>query len=356
MAHRLVSAICIPALIAACTSTPPNPPPLADDAGHPSGQSDAGANDGDAGHEPVDAGTLDNDGGTPATDGGAVTDAGTPAQVHFIAIGDTGKGNANQQKVADAMAAWCQVKTCDFVVMLGDNIYPSGVSSPDDPQFQTKFEDVYQALNIPFWVVLGNHDYGANGLGLDFAKGQHEVDYTQLSFKWTMPAKYYRHTEGPAEFFALDTNMALFSFASQQKQDVSKWIADSTAPWKIAVGHHPYLSNGPHGNAGDYDGIPIPPADGSAVKSFSEDVWCGKVDLYLSGHDHTRQWLTGTCNGTQLIVSGTGAEGTELKGKNPVYFQTVNVGFVYISIEGNALTADFVDADGNVEFTRTFTK
>jgi tartrate-resistant acid phosphatase type 5 len=41
-----------------------------------------------------------------------------------------------------------------------DNFYDEGVDSLDDEQFQTKFELPYADIDFPFWVVLGNHDYG----------------------------------------------------------------------------------------------------------------------------------------------------------------------------------------------------
>ena len=34
-----------------------------------------------------------------------------------------------------------------------------------------------------------------------------------------------------------------------------EWAGGSTGTWRIAYGHHPYLSNGPHGNAGMYEGF-----------------------------------------------------------------------------------------------------
>ena len=41
-----------------------------------------------------------------------------------------------------------------------------------------------------------------------------------------------------------------------------------------------------------------------------EDIVCGRADVYLAAHDHSLQWLQPTCNGTELIVSGTGASST----------------------------------------------
>jgi hypothetical protein len=328
-----------------------------------------------------DGGAVANDGGGPAPDGGGVapdggvaadggsapdgggadggsTDGGSATPVvRFAAMGDTGKGNSGQYQVAAAVQAKCAASGCDFVLLLGDNIYDSGVSSPDDPQFQTKFEQPYANINLPFYVILGNHDYGGNGAGYEFSKGPYEVEYSSRSTKWRMPATYYRFREQHVEFFALDTNSQMYNRADDQRADVPRWIAASTATWKIALGHHPYLSNGTHGNAGEYDGVPfIPIANGAGVKDFFEAVVCGKVDLYLCGHDHSRQWLTPTCNGTELVVSGAGASTTDLPGSNASRFQASTLGFLYVRIEGRTLTAEFVNAAGEVEFTRALAK
>lgn len=295
-----------------------------------------------------------------ATTPAAPPAAPAPKPVRFIAMGDTGTGSTDQIKVGNQVAAKCKKDGCDFVQLLGDNIYDSGVSSTSDPQWQEKFEIPYAAVELDFFAVLGNHDYGHGGAGTDFPKGKHEIDYTQVSKKWKMPAASYHFTKGEpgssVEMIALDTNKALFGQDEDQRQNVPGWISAATATWKIAVGHHPYLSNGPHGNAGKYDGIPIPPVSGKNVKSLLEDVICGKVDLYLSGHDHSRQWLNASCKGTELAVSGAGAKATELKGSNPVLFESLELGFLYIVIEGKKLTAEFVDENGVVEFTHVIKK
>jgi hypothetical protein len=142
---------------------------------------------------------------------------------------------------------------------------------------------------------------------------------------------------------------------AQQRLDVAAWLAASSATWKIAVGHHPYRSNGPHGNAGAYDGLPLP-FNGAPVKAFLEQIVCGEADVYLSAHDHTLQWLQPTCSGTELILSGAGSSTTSLPGSNPVHFQSLSLGFVYFDIRGNTLTAEFIDTTGTVLFSRTITK
>src|SRR4051794_19915074 len=87
-------------------------------------------------------------------DGGEPSDAGI---VRFIALGDTGKGNPGQYQVGAAMGTHCATFGCDFVVLLGDNFYPNGVGSTDDPQWETAFKKPYETVNVPFYAVLGNH-------------------------------------------------------------------------------------------------------------------------------------------------------------------------------------------------------
>ena len=277
--------------------------------------------------------------------------------VRFVALGDTGKGNDTQKMVAAAIAQKCAKDGCDFIQLLGDNVYDSGVASTSDQQWQDKFEVPYAGVTQPFYVVLGNHDYGGNGTGNEFAKGQYEVDYTQKSSKWHLPSAYWHRTEKHVEFFGLDTNMQMYYMAGQQKTDVAAWLAASTAKWKIALGHHPVLSNGPHGNAGSYEGQAwIPIANGAGVKDFMESTVCGKVDLYICGHDHSLQWLKDQCKGTELMLSGAGAATTDLTGKNATWFQGNMPGFFYIVVDGSSLTGEVLDAGGKTLYTRTYMK
>lgn len=320
------------------------------------------------------------DGGGGGGGGGGEIPPDAPAgakAVRFIAIGDAGKGNADQRRVAIAMRDLCAAKGCDFVLMLGDNIYDAGVESTTDPQWQTKFEQPYMDVDLPFYVALGNHDYGGKllvdvaGIGNEFDKGQVEVDYTQVSTKWHMPATHYTFTWGDVGFIVLDTNSILWGDTTYGDQ--AGWLPSALAQvagkrWIFTAGHHPYRSNGQHGNAGDYDapellGVtvpnPLPIQNGDAVKSFFEDHVCGIGQVYFSGHDHSRQWLdepTALC-GTELIVSGAGATVTSIqdRGNKAFYEDATEVGFLYVVVDGDTFTGEFYDGDGALDFSRTFT-
>jgi predicted phosphodiesterase len=280
-----------------------------------------------------------------------------PGVVKFVAVGDTGHGNAEQSQVANAIKKKCDQAGCDFILLLGDNIYPAGVNSVEDEQFQSKFEQPYNAIDIPFYPVLGNHDYGADGAGLEVKKSFYQVQYTEKSSKWVMPKHFYRFIKADVTFIALDTNAQLFDVAEEQEELVPLWLDNVDSTWTIAYGHHPYLSNGRHGNAGSYDNLPFDViANGKFVKRFADDIWCGKVDLYLAGHDHSRQWLESECKGTALVVSGAGSSTTALPGNNPVRFQSDTLGFFYVRIEGNTLTGEFVNSNGDTEFRHVISK
>jgi hypothetical protein len=270
---------------------------------------------------------------------------GPSSPLRFVAIGDTGKGNETQYKVAGAMKTACETAGgCSFALLLGDNVYPSGVTSPADPQLAEKVEKPYVDLPFPFFVVLGNHDYG---LSWEFWKARAELDFTKSHPKFRMPDRHYSFRQGPATFIAIDTNALFWGVTDDERAAFRATRAKAQTPWKIAFGHHPYVSNGQHGNAGSYDGLPFGwiPAAGGALEDFFEDELCGQIDLYFAGHDHNLQDLGNHC-GTEFVVSGAGASTTRLKGGNKVEFQASTPGFVLVEAEEKELRLQFIDENG----------
>ena len=133
-------------------------------------------------------------------------------------------------------------------------------------------------------------------------------------------------------------------------------LAKNTAPFTIAYAHHPYISNGRHGNAGSYEGFPgIPILSGGTVQDFLEDNVVGEIDMYLCGHDHNRQWLEPT-GGTEFIVSGAAAKTTDLEGRgNTVFFEDDTIeGFFWVEVIDTTLTGRFYNANAELEYEQTF--
>ncbi|MEZ4382571.1 MAG: metallophosphoesterase [Nannocystaceae bacterium] len=283
-----------------------------------------------------------------------------PAEpLRFVVLGDGGEGNDNQYAVADIVEQVCADKGgCKFALYLGDNFYDDGVEAVDDNQFTTKFEEPYADLDFPFYVVFGNHDYGLNSF--DWYKAEFEIEYSNYSDKWTMPNMWYEHVEGDVHFFALDTTRLMWDKDTSDQQNwLDQAVASSDAPWKIVFGHHPYVSDGAHGNAGNYEGLPFPDfVSGKTVKEFMDDSLCNKVDVYFCGHDHNRQWHQPKC-GVEFVVSGAAAKTTDFEhhDNNPIFWEDDQVpGFLFVEIDGDSMYGAFYDRTGKLDFERTVTK
>ena len=283
--------------------------------------------------------------------------------VRFVALGDTGEGNVDQYAVAAVMKDVCELNGCDFALLLGDNIYDTGVSGLDDIQWQDKFELPYAELDFPFYAVLGNHDYGL--LLPDEDKADFQVAYSDQSEKWTMPARHYRHEHQNVDFYGLDTAAMYFASTLVEQYEAQRaWLdehLETVEPtrWSIAYGHHPYLSNGPHGNAGWYEGLTpeVPNLSGISLKELFDGHVCGRVDLYLCGHDHDREWLVETCQGTQFMVSGAGAKLRDFTNDQDVHWgDDTTEGFAWIEIHDNSLTVQWWDMFGVMNYEGGWTK
>ncbi len=302
---------------------------------------------------------------TGATEGMSGTDtAGTTTgaeleegPVRFIAFGDGGEGNEDQYRVAEAVEMICADRGCDFALYLGDNFYDDGVFAVDDEQFTDKFELPYADLDFRFYIVLGNHDYGA--VVPDWTRSDFQIEYTDFSEKWYLPFEWYTWQIEHVQFFVFDTHRQMLGESTvEQRAWAEEELGKSTATWKIGLSHHPYVSNGSHGNAGHYEGLTSTLLRGQNVKDFIDELVCGQLDLYFSGHDHTRQWLEPVC-GTTFIVSGAAAKTTDLerRDENPTFFEDASEeGFMWVEIVGDQMTGVFYDKDGNIDFEKTITR
>jgi tartrate-resistant acid phosphatase type 5 len=279
--------------------------------------------------------------------------------LRFVVLGDAGLGNRAQYEVGAAIADICTHQGCDFALYLGDNFYRAIPSDVDDPLFQEIFERPYAAAWFPFWAVLGNHDYGDvfdfdYGQDLDETIVEPEIAYTNHSDKWTMPGRYYDFVRKNVLLVGLDTEAILFGDSDDQAALVDRDAGFQG--WKIAFGHHPYVSNGFHGNAGAYDGLDVHDPDvavqrGDNVKAFFDDHICGHFDVYFSGHDHNRQWLAPRC-GTRFLVSGSASRPSPSGDvvNRTRYAEYDKPGFLWVEIDGDTMRVQFYDAVGNLDF------
>lgn len=222
-------------------------------------------------------------------------------EVRLIFVGDTGSGNESQQKVAALMERICSTTDPAGVILLGDNFYEKGVSSTTDPLWEDRFEKIYSSeclKKLTFFAILGNHDYRG------IANAQ--IAYTRTrAGRWTMPARFYSlKFANLLEVAAADTTIAdRCGIASLCSVDwLIEKLKDSTARWKILIGHHPILSGGKYKSLSGLAHYTLP------------ELYCnGGASVYISGHDHGLQHLhgrypTASCEVEQFISGGGGAE------------------------------------------------
>lgn len=276
----------------------------------------------------------------PEREGAFVASEEQGASVAFVAWGDAGHGTPAQHAFAESVRRACAAMGCDLALSLGDNVYEDGVTGVGDPDFVEKFEAPFANLSMPIWVVLGNHDV--------MGSAQAQVDYSNVSSKWRMPARSYAFQEDEVAFVALDLTRLDQGNASGADA-LGAWtdaaILDARAggaQWVVAFSHFPYVSNGK-------DGSP-------EVRAFLDRHVCGKADLYLAGHEHSVQWLAqeAGCAGTELVVSGGATDARPLAEEDvPTLFASDENGtFVAFETQGDALVGRALDGEGRVLFER----
>ena len=226
-------------------------------------------------------------------------------------VGDVGNGSA---EVARGIGLAGPV---DAIILTGDNIYPCGVKSGNDPKWSVL--EPLSKLGVPIYPVLGNHDYC----------GDPDAQINAPLPNWHFPSREYAIKTPVAEFHFIDTTpMARglkpaphFSFGSG---------------WRIVVGHHPILSSGYHGH--------FPRDEHRRMLKLLPEV--RDADLYLAGHDHHLELIDGT---PKMLISGAGSAPIPalLRHRGTVFASEDRYrGFAIVELTATTMTIRFYDAKG----------
>lgn len=267
---------------------------------------------------------------------------GEEKPIRLLALGDWGAGTSLQKEVAKGMNIYAEKNPIDFIISTGDNIYGKGVKSVDDPQWKTKFENVYSGEHIQkdWYPIFGNHDYLGNVPA--------QIEYGKINPRWKFVHNFYQITdpsEHPLyEFFMIDTNLMV----SGKDQEMLTWLdqalSASTAKWKIVVGHHMIRSHGVYGD------------QKFMINKLKSTLDKQTVDLYLSGHDHDLQLIKHPDDNFYQAISGAGGGSRDTSwGKNSL-FSATNGGFMAISLTKQVLYMEFLEKNGEVQFAKAINK
>ena len=240
------------------------------------------------------------------------------------------------------------------------------MTSTTDSLWDTVFHDIYAStsLNIPWYGVLGNHDYHSS------IDAQVERTFLRGETMWTMPGTYYEVTyDLPGggtmcivyidtqllDPFQKDTELILSNPNWQVMRDNHlKWIDTtleehvSTDNWVVVAGHYPIYSIGEHGD------------DSYLVADLAPLLEKHQVHAYMTAHDHNHQHFK--MNGIHHFVTGNSAgrgpfgphgwQNTDISVSTPyvdVVFQAC--GFSFVEVTKTQFNVSFVDNHGRVRHT-----
>ncbi|KAK6931686.1 Calcineurin-like phosphoesterase domain, ApaH type [Dillenia turbinata] len=274
----------------------------------------------------------------------------------FLVVGDWGrKGTYNQSQVAFQMGKVGETLDIDFVISVGDNFYDDGLTGIDDPAFDQSFSNIYtaQSLQKQWYTVLGNHDYRGDVLA------QLNPILSKMDTRWLCLRSFILNAE-IAEFFFVDTTpfvdkyfthpghskydwrgvLPRQEYLSNLLKDVDSALRESSAKWKIVVGHHTIRSAGHHGDTEEL------------VSELLPILKANNVDLYINGHDHCLQHISSTYGQLQFLTSGGGSKAWrgDINWVNPDVMKFYYDGQGFMSVQMTEAHVDFAfyDLFGNV--------
>ncbi|MCB1691541.1 MAG: metallophosphoesterase [Pseudomonadales bacterium] len=264
-----------------------------------------------------------------------------PGSVSMLLLGDYGTADYRQRRVAAMMEAECRRLGGDlFVQTVGDNFYPDGVTSVDDPLWDDMFESMYDTpclSQINFYAALGNHDHGGN---ID-AQMQYGND-SLGSGRWNMPNAYYLHGHGRGtdnkvlvKVVVLDTTapidgqLAFLRSAFEGKPD---------AVWRVVIGHHNIRTRSEKYHE-----------DHRLLNALLPTLKALNVDLYAAGHSHNLQLLEFPGEPIYTVTGGGGAHTRSLLAPSPAEDRFISraLGFATVTFTPTGLSITFTSTSAS---------
>jgi len=273
---------------------------------------------------------------------------GTDAPFRFFAWGDSGDGSARQARVAAEMIA--QVGEPDFLLILGDNIYPAGEPENYDPHYFQPYAPLLRKTVI--WPTIGNHDVMTQN-------GQPYVDAFYLPANNPEGSElYYSFDYGNAHFISLATDGTSFAADSPQMRWAAEDLARSKAQWKFAFFHRPPYTGGTHSDDLRVQAGVVPVLEAAGVDA----VFCGHSHVYertfLLQNGVVLQSDKGSYTkypgspGTLYVVSGAGGEYGGLHRPNHplMAVQQGNInGALVVDVAGKVARGYYLHPDGSTQ-------
>jgi hypothetical protein len=251
------------------------------------------------------------------------------ATLRLAVAGDTGEGS---ETLAKAMTRVHAKMPFDAILLTGDNFYPCGVTSVDDPRWSLVAP--LTRVGVPIFPVFGNHDF----CGEAVPEAQNTA--TGVIPHWRFPAPQYALRTPMADFAFVNTTPLAHGGENAVESMIRGTFADSRKPWRIVVGHHPVISSGWHGY--------FPRDEVARMRGLIPALRETNADFYICGHDHHVELLRGRM---LHLVSGAGSEPIpplklRLTTVFPSEIRRERIGFAVVEITNRAIRVRMYDANG----------
>ncbi|KAJ6981906.1 hypothetical protein NC653_025105 [Populus alba x Populus x berolinensis] len=274
----------------------------------------------------------------------------------FLVVGDWGRrGFYNQSHVAFQMGKIGEKLDIDFVVSTGDNFYDNGLTGLNDQAFEESFTKIYTATSLQkqWYSVLGNHDYRGD------VEAQVHPALRKVDSRWLCLRSFILNAE-IAGFFFVDTTPFVSDYFTDMDhtydwrgvtprkayldsllKDLESALSESTARWKIVVGHHAIKSAGYHGDTKELIDLLLP-----MLKAYN-------VDMYVNGHDHCLEHISSLDSPIQYLTSGAGSKAwrgdlNQHYKEDDLRFFYDGQGFMSVQLTKNDAEITFYNAFGKI--------
>ena len=281
--------------------------------------------------------------------------------LNFYLANDLGRnGYYDQKPIAETMGKMAEAIDIEFVLAAGDVHHFEGVQSVSDPLWMTNYELIYSHpdLMIQWFPICGNHEYRSNTDAV--------VEYSNVSARWEMPAKYYsfvKEEDGvTVRVVMVDTTPMIDKYreetdkyADASKSDwkeqiawLDKVLSEADEDWVLVVGHHPVYA---YTDKNESERTDLQQRLDPVLRKY------GNVDMYLCGHIHTFQHIRPEGCDIDYVVNTSGSlSRDDVQPVDGTVFCSNKSGYSLITVDKNELDLYMLDKNGAVLHTVTRTK
>ncbi len=273
-------------------------------------------------------------------------------QFNIFIANDLGRnGYYDQKPIAELMGRMAEEGADpEFILATGDVHHFNGVQSVNDPLWMTNYELIYShpELMIDWFPLLGNHEYRGNT--------QAVLDYSQVSRRWEMPARYYtkafEHKGMTLRILWIDTTPLISKYRKESDiypdavlQDdkaqlawIDSVLSAAKEQWVVVCGHHPIYADTPK-EASERENL---------QQRLDPILRRHKVDMYICGHIHNFQHLRIPGSDIDYVVNSAGALSRKVKAIEGTLFCSPEPGFSILSASKQQLVLRMIDKKGSI--------